>query len=176
METFTEERFSACYLQYRPMVRNYIAARIADPSLADDLAQDVFEQLWRCREDIRIPSMHNLLFTIMRHTVVDYIRHYRRRDWQAGYMEQETSAARTVADETAQRCLFRELHHLHTEAVGRLPARRRHIYRLYFREGLSYSSIASELSISERTVGTQLCLAFRMIRAGVDAAYRYKAG
>ena len=53
MEIFTESQFSACYIHYRRRVRGYILSRVSDREEAEDLTQDVFENIWRCREGVR---------------------------------------------------------------------------------------------------------------------------
>ena len=45
MEIFTESQFSACYIHYRRRVRGYILSRVSDREEAEDLTQDVFENL-----------------------------------------------------------------------------------------------------------------------------------
>ena len=53
MEIFTESQFSACYIHYRRRVRGYILSRVSDREEAEDLTQDVFDNIWRCREGVR---------------------------------------------------------------------------------------------------------------------------
>lgn len=45
MEIFTESQFSACYIHYRRRVRGYILSRVSDREEAEDLTQDVFENM-----------------------------------------------------------------------------------------------------------------------------------
>lgn len=62
MEIFTESQFSACYIHYRRRVRGYILSRVSDREEAEDLTQDVFENIWRCREGVRKETLHNLVY------------------------------------------------------------------------------------------------------------------
>ena len=151
MEIFTESQFSACYIHYRRRVRGYILSRVSDREEAEDLTQDVFENIWRCREGVRKETLHNLVYTVMRNTVIDYLR---RR-----YMKKD-----------------KKLRVAHRKMVKQLSEKRRQAYLLYFYRGMSYASIADRLSVSERTVGGHLVSAFRTVRLGVDGIYRYKAG
>ena len=178
METFTEEHFSACYLRYRPVVRRYMALRLPDASFADDLTQDVFEHLWRSRGVIRLEgdgSVWGLVRSVARNILTDHLRRHGRR---SGVMSAWTEAVEGTgaAGAAAERCLAGELRLWHRRVVEGLPTRRRRIYRLYFLGGMSYAAIARECSVSERTVGTQLCLASRFIRASLQDIYSYKAG
>ena len=74
MEIFTESQFSACYMQYREKVNGYSFSRVRDREEAEDLTQDVFEQIWRGREGVRMVTLQNLVFRVMRNTVIDYPR------------------------------------------------------------------------------------------------------
>ena len=65
---------------------------------------------------------------------------------------------------------------MHEKMVKRLTERRRQVYLLYFYKGMSYASIAGRLGVAECTVGAHLLKAHRMVRMGVDRAYRNKAG
>ncbi len=46
----------------------------------------------------------------------------------------------------------------------------------FFYKGMSYASIARELSLSERTVGGHLMWAYRSVRTGLDEIYHYNIG
>ena len=95
MEIFTESQFSACYMQYREKVNGYIFSRVRDREEAEDLTQDVFEHIWRCREGVRMVTLQNLVFRVMRNTVIDYLR--RRYMKKAGWTYTATVRYSVVA-------------------------------------------------------------------------------
>lgn len=174
MEIFTESQFTECYTRHRGWVKKYILSLVSDREEAEDLTQDVFENIWRCREGVRKETLHNLVYAVMRNTVVDYLR---RRYMMKDRVETEWLHARPVSCNTVEDvCGYKELRRTHKKMVKRLPKKRRMVYRLYFYQGMSYASIAQRLSMNERTVGGHLLKAFRTVRLGVDGIYRYKAG
>ncbi len=174
MELFTESKYSECYIHYRPQVMAYIRARISHSEDAEDLTQDVFEQIWRCRNQVRIDTLQNLVYTVMRNTVVDYKRrHYVRRE---RVEMQESYYAKCCGNTVEEEVLLKELKAVHNRMVSRLPEKRRQVYSLYFYKGMSYASIARELSLSERTVGGHLMWAYRSVRMGLDEIYHYNIG
>ena len=174
MKAFAEKQFSECYAHYYPKVEAYIAFRVRGRADAEDLAQDVFELLWKHWEQVRVETLHNFIYTIMRNVLVDYVR---RRALRQGIL---VSLRDDVLPErgcnTVERdCSFRELGAAHRMAAGRLPERRRQVYYLYFYDGLSYASIARRLSVSERTVGCHLWAACKSVRADLCGMYRPEA-
>ena len=173
MEIFTESQFSACYIHYRRRVRGYILSRVSDREEAEDLTQDVFENIWRCREGVRKETLHNLVYTVMRNTVIDYLRRrYMKKDKMDIYTCCEEEGRSTGEEDY----YYKELRVAHRKMVKQLSEKRRQAYILYFYRGMSYASIADRLSVSERSVGSHLQRAFRAVRLGVDGIYRYKAG
>lgn len=174
MEIFTESQFSACYIHYRRQVKGYILSRVSDREEAEDLTQDVFEHIWRCREGVRKETLHNLVYTVMRNTVIDYLRRrYMKKDRMDIYSCCEEQYGHNTVEEGYY---YKELRVAHKKMVKQLSGKRRQVYLLYFYRGMSYASIADRLSVSERTVGSHLQRAFRTVRMGVDGIYRYKVG
>ena len=169
MEIFTESQFSACYIHYRRRVRGYILSRVSDREEAEDLTQDVFENIWRCREGVRKET----LYPVLGNTVIAYLRRrYMKKDKMDIYTCCEEEGRNTVEEDY----YYKELRVAHRKMVKQLSEKRRQAYLLYFYRGMSYASIADRLSVSERTVGGHLVSAFRTVRLGVDGIYRYKAG
>lgn len=174
MEIFTESQFSACYMQYREKVNGYIFSRVRDREEAEDLTQDVFEHIWRCREGVRMVTLQNLVFRVMRNTVIDYLRRrYMKKSRMDIYSYGEVQCGRNTVEEDY---CYKELRFVHKKMVKRLTERRRQVYLLYFYKGMSYASIADRLGVAECTVGAHLLRAHRMVRMGVDRAYWNKAG
>ena len=168
MKAFAEKQFSECYAHYYPKVEAYIAFRVRGRADAEDLAQDVFELLWKHWGQVRVETLHNLIYTIMRNVLVDYVRRRALRQDILVSLRDDVLPERGC--NTVERdCSFRELGAAHRMAAGRLPERRRQVYYLYFYDGLSYASIARRLSVSERTVGCQ------SVRADLCGMYRPEA-
>ena len=123
MEIFTESQFSACYIHYRRRVRGYILSRVSDREEAEDLTQDVFENIWRCREGVRKETLHNLVYTVMRNTVIDYLRRrYMKKDRMDIYICCEEEEGRNTVEEDYY---YKELRVAHRKMVKQLSEKRR---------------------------------------------------
>ena len=68
-----------CYREHRESIKAYITYKINDAELADDLTQDVFLHLMEYGQMIRLQTAKNMLYTIARNIVIDYLRRYYSR-------------------------------------------------------------------------------------------------
>ena len=69
------ERFDAIYREYREKVRGYIHSHVRNPEDAEDLCEEVFEQV--CRSLPRFEGKSSLstwIYRITRYTLIDYYR------------------------------------------------------------------------------------------------------
>jgi RNA polymerase sigma-70 factor (ECF subfamily) len=79
---------------YRPVFR-YLAFRVSDASVAEDLASEVFTRLIQALRDRSVPprSLKGWLYGVAGHVVADYHRHH--------YRSQEVGLDDTIPDEDA---------------------------------------------------------------------------
>lgn len=159
--TTLENFFSESYLQYRRVIRNYIAYRIPCSDEAEDLTQDVFVRLWEHRRFVNPDTVRQLLFTIAYHIVIDKIRLYYRKEEFTSYIYNVQERGRNTTEEQVRTS---ELVSLHSEVISTLPSRRRRIYEMSFYHDLSAPAIADRLCLSARTVEGQLLLARKSVR------------
>lgn len=129
---------------------------------AKDLVQEAFLRLWqgagRWSPDTRIRP---LLFGIIRNLA---LKDGRRRAVRSAYAEQVRDTSRPFMADPADDAIAGELKTAMLAAVSRLPERRRLIFVLSRREGLTHQEIAHELGISPQTVANQLSAALEQLR------------
>lgn len=170
METIREGRntyIARLYNENFKKILSYISSRINDSWRAEDLAQDVWLRLLTSSREISSDTAISYIYTIARNLVNDYLRnHYSAQE--AG-SEMARAAIETdnvdaeslmVADEIAQ--------HERTR-VERLPAQRRIIYVMSRYEDKSVGDIATELSLSLRTVENHLRMGRHDVREYIAA-------
>ena len=130
---------------------------VAEPTLAEEVAQDVFLALWR-RPGAFDPSRGTIqafLLGITRNKAVDMVRREEslRRTKTALLAETEATSAEPVASEQMMEIDRREEI---KEALSELsPVQREAIVLAYF-GGRTYREVASELGIPEGTAKTRL--------------------
>ena len=129
-----EKAFETLFWEYNQHVYHFVYSLLYDKSMAADLTQNVFLKIWE------------------KHETIDPEQNF------DAYLF--TIARNLVYKETENRLLSEYINSL----IEELPPSRRKIFRLSRHEHLSYREIAERLSISEKTVETQLSRALRFLR------------
>jgi len=152
----TEPAFAQIYDRYQKKVFRFFLKRIMNHETARELTQETFVKLWKSGGEAH-------LFTIASSILIDHLRrraHERKRlSGLANKINVDASPANTSphrAFETAD----------YLKAVVRdLPPARKKIILLKMGAGFTNKEIASQLSISEKTVEDHVTKALRHIRA-----------
>lgn len=140
-------------------VVRYAASILADPADAQDAAQEAFVRLWERRESWSIEgSVRGLLYTIARNAALDELRRRDRHAAAAG------ESAPPTAPTPVQEAEGEELRRTAAEAVSRLPAQRREVFRLVREHGLTHREVSEVLGLSPQTVANHMSLALADLR------------
>ncbi len=134
---------------------------IPDTNLVEDLAQDVFFELWKKRETLVIKtSIRAYLRRAARNKALNYIR-----DQKIKFEEEEKAPNLKSTEPDAQKVLeIEELQEKIDAAIDSLPERCRVVFTLSRFENMSYQEIADALSISIKTVENQISKALKLLR------------
>lgn len=146
--------FEQIVRRYQRPVINLIARIVADPGLAEDLAQETFVKTFRnlAAFDTR-RRLSSWIFRIAHHTAVDALR--RRRGRQVPLDEAGADPALRLppaADPVERESLGRALE----SALRELRSEQRVAIGLRYEEGLSYEEIAHVMGIPEATARTHV--------------------
>lgn len=136
---------------------------IPDESTCEDLAQELFVELWNKRESLDI---HTSLRAYLRRAAVNkslnYIKATRR------YAAEDTEDLGQLPDTSTDnqqnqvsRDALEDALHL---AIGSLPEKCRVVFNLSRFEQLSHREIAEKLGISVKTIENQITKAMKMLR------------
>ena len=146
--------------------RNYqtaclVALRyMADIGQAEDLVQDAFVILWEKRETLQIKSnLKNYFFRAVRNNALK-----KAERGKPDIVPLSGLLFDLTDDEEQDRFDDEELAVVIYQAIGELPAARRTIFNLAYREKLTYQQIADRLNISKNTVKTQMGIAYSQLR------------
>lgn len=149
-----EKAFEFIYWKYNAHVYNFANSLLYSDEIAQDITQNVFLKIWEKRHDIDPEQNFNsYLFTIARNMIYKETEHklFSEQsfiDLQEGNDVLDMSTLQTLDYH------FTEEYYLNL--VEELPPARREIFKLSRFKKLSNKEIASRLSISEKTVETQL--------------------
>lgn len=156
-----EKAFETIFWKYNPRVFNFISSLIYDKTLAEDLTQNVFLKIWERHNDIQPEEgFEAYLFTIARNMVY---KETEKRLISERFLD---SIKQTDADRHVELDIDTEsLKEYIDELVEQLPPSRKKIYEMSRKQHLSNKEIAIQLSISEKTVETQIYRALHYLRS-----------
>ena len=157
-----EKAFEFIYWKYNAHVYNFANSLLYSPKIAQDITQNVFLKIWEKRHEINPEQNFNAyLFTITRNMVYKETEQKLLAEQSLRQLQEEED----VLDmSTIQTLDYHFTEELCRSLVEELPPARREIFKLSRFERLSNKEIALRLSISERTVETQLYRATRFLK------------
>lgn len=157
-----EKAFETLFWNYNERVYYFIYSLLSDKSMAEDLTQSVFLKIWERREGIDPEqSFDAYLFTIARHLAYKETKSRLISESLTPTLENELPPIDTLIEEKVD---AQFLHDYIYKLIDELPPSRREIFLLSRDKHLSAKEIAACLSISEKTVETQLNRALHFLR------------
>ncbi|SDD69703.1 RNA polymerase sigma-70 factor, ECF subfamily [Mucilaginibacter pineti] len=152
--------FDILYNKYWKQVYNAAYKRLNDAERAQDIAQDVFVQLWIRGTKTPIENLPAYLLIAARNGV---FKHMEKEGKYAALPDaaQELESPLGFADANI---LHAEFLKAFNELIETLPTQQRIIFKMRFNEGLSSQQIADQLQISPKTVRNQMGKALTTIR------------
>jgi RNA polymerase sigma-70 factor (ECF subfamily) len=137
-----------------------------DMDQAEEAVQDVFFNIWQGRERIKIrESVKSYLYTSTRNKCLKMIRSQNMADQYSEYIKNTTAEqVSTPVDELNAK----ELNLLIENTLTELPERAREIFRMNRFQGLKYGEIADRLSISVKTVESNMGKALKIFRKNLN--------
>lgn len=162
--------------RYSRPIFNFVYRMLGSHADADDLAQDVFVQVYRslprARADLPFKPW---LYVIARNKCLDFVKRKRPLlfadvdgdDEDSGGIAARVQDEQPLPDELAERADLQRL--LHT-AVAELPVKYRQVVAMRYGADLSFAEIATALSLPENTVKTHFHRAKALLRTRLAEA------
>lgn len=157
------KEFEKIYRLYNGWVYHFICAIIKNSNIAKDLTQDVFLLIWDKRENINCDeNFEGYLFKISKNMVYHYIKRELLLQNYLGKREEIEEGNISYIENDLDTKFFEDYI---MKLINELPEARRRIFILYWKADMSYREIATKLSISEKTVSTQVQRSIHFLRA-----------
>ena len=157
-----EAAFESIYWKYNSHVFNFINSLLYDRILSEDITQSVFMKIWEKHESIDLDKGFDAyLFTIARNMVYKETEN-RLLSESAFYALSQQQTNEDVL--TEEKIDANSLRLYIDKLIEQLPLSRKEIFKLSRRDHLSNKEIAIRLSISEKTVETQLYRSLRFLK------------
>ena len=145
-----ESSLEILFNYYYPRLYHFSKTFLKIETGIDDILQEVFLKVWQNRKKITSASTFNAyIFTITRNLLLNELRS-RLNDQKIKDKIQQLSVAKEY--ESFEEVEYNDLKAKIEEIVDELPARRKEVFILSRKEGLSHKEIAEKLSISPKTV------------------------
>ena len=146
---------------YVSLVR-YAKTLIKDHDTAEEIVQDLFFRLWQDKEKLNIESsLNGYLFRSVHNKCLHFIEHNRVVDRYAEEMSYRQPEKQESPSDILQ---YRELQARIAKILERLPERCGQIFYMSRFEGLKYNEIAEKLSVSVKTVESNMGRALKEFR------------
>lgn len=156
-----ESAIDLIFRKYYSFLCKSVYRIISDVQITEDLAQDVFYEVWRKREQLKIKtSLKAYLKRAALNKALNYIRDQKIDFRNAPAKEELISKEDSIVQELAADNLQQEI----DAAIDNLPERCRLVFVLSRFEELSYRQISKELDISMKTVENQISKALKSLR------------
>ncbi|WP_420032967.1 RNA polymerase sigma factor [Streptomyces sp. cg28] len=153
-----EAALSELYRAYGGLVRQVAVRVTRTAGAADDVAQEVFAQLWArpYAFDARRGSLRTWLGMLAHRRAVDWVRSEARHRKAAGADDETLHAIPADDPGPDERVVDRERALLLHSALAELPLPQREVVHLAYFAGRTYRQAAEELGIPEGTAKTRL--------------------
>jgi RNA polymerase sigma-70 factor (ECF subfamily) len=159
-----EHLFKAHYA----MVCSTIHRLLKDKVKTEDVAQEMFAELWQKRDQLHIHTSEAAYLRRMAVSrALNYIRDSRRHNWDTLDDPESPLSGPTVLPEVISSMEEAELRARLERAIGELPEKCRIVFLLSRVEELSYAEIAEQLGISAKTVENQIGKALKLLRLAI---------
>lgn len=156
-QLFREQYAYVCQIIYR---------YVGDKSRVEDIAQEIFAELWIKKDTIHI---HTSIAAYMRRMAIsralNHIRDTKKYNWDELDMSSDATREKNYQDASViQHMEEAELKDRIEAAIQKLPEKCRIVFLLSRYDELSYSEISRQLNISVKTVENQIGKALKLLR------------
>ena len=162
-----EEAFEKLFAQYYSQLCAFAVKILDSPELAKDCVQEVFLKIWRNRKDWKINySVSVYLYQAVRNQSLNRIeKRNTSRDYTRKYYEQGFHKREGQEESPQENKLVVKI----WEIAKTMPKRRRTVFELHRKHGLSYKEIAYVMDITRKTVENHMGQALQDIREKLDS-------
>jgi RNA polymerase sigma-70 factor (ECF subfamily) len=162
------QAFESVFRLYYSPLCFYAAGITGRMDVSEEIVQELFYVFWRERERLQLyHSIKSYLYGSVRNRSLQYCEHREVVERHRQRISAEENEDAKVAD--PQHILeYKELESLIRRALGKLPGRRLRIFQMHRFEGKKYAEIASDLSLSVKTVEAEIAKALQTLRKEIE--------
>lgn len=161
-----KEAFETLFYKYYARLCVFSNTYVRSIDTSRDVVQDVYIKIWDNRENFHITqSLKAYLYQAVRNQSLNYLE----KNSQKLRLQDDLTKLREIESAEHETELnTEELSEKIWKLVDQLPERRRTIFILYRKHGLSYKEIGEVMDISRKTVENQMGRSLKFIREQLD--------
>lgn len=161
-----QEAYEKLFYRFYSKLCVFSNSYVRSLDISRDVVQDVFIKIWDNRENFYVhQSLKAYLYQAVRNQSINFLQQKK----QKLRLEERLVRQHKLNDESEEPVLnTEELTQKIWKLVEGLPERRRTIFILYRKHGLSYLEIAEVMGITRKTVENQMGKALQFLRDNLD--------
>ena len=159
--------FEVLFKRYYAPLCSYAYRFTVNPEFSEELVQELFYVLWRDRAHLHIErSVKSYLYEAVRNKALHFLEHLRVREQHGRIVKMEAPLTYHSPEAEAE---ARDFEKRVSEILLRFPDRRRRIFCMNRFGGNRYAEIAIKLSISVKTVESEMHKALKALKGALEA-------
>lgn len=159
------QAFTVIFERYWKVLFAVAYRRLGDETLAQDMVQEVFMNIWDKREDLNI-STENVEFYLLKSIKNKIINYYSSQRVRQDVLRNVMYRMQMIVNEQYDRSRYIELERFVDEQVDSFPNTMKAVF-LMKSDGHSIKSIAEKLNIAEQTVKNSHTETSRRLKAAI---------
>lgn len=154
--------FDLCFEVYFTGLCTFANKLVRDPSVAQDIVQELFVNLWVQREKLEIhTSLKSFLFQSVKNNCLDHIKHSNvEHAFAVRYINEHAEEYENIYSDFAKKEILRAL----DIAVEKLPKQCKAVFLMSRFDYKTYKEIADVLGLTVKTVENHMGRALHIIR------------
>ncbi|MDR2271020.1 MAG: RNA polymerase sigma-70 factor [Sphingobacterium sp.] len=161
----TEKLLDELFQEHYSFLCHVAMKIVKDSEAAKDIVQNFFLYCWEKRSSVKIQgSFRNYAYRSVRNASMNHLKRAIKVNYDSDYITNEAAENLTYQSDSERKILENERENKLWKVIDQLPDKRRTIFLLSQREGLTYGQIAENMDISVNTVKTQIKLAYVFLR------------
>ena len=154
------------YKLYHKKIFNFAVSFLKDEDVALDVVQETFIKLWEQRKSLKKDTnIESYIFTVTKNAVLSIFRKYSTEQKYLDYLRYKIVSNTSGSEEVTS---FDFLQEHYDSLLQQLPAKRREVFELSRKKGLSNKEIAKLKGISIKTVENQMTKSLAFLKENMD--------
>lgn len=164
-----QKAFRFFFDKYYEDLCHFINTYIHNPSIAEEIVQDIFIYFWENKETLTISySVKSYLYQATKNRSLNFIRNEKRR---SRIHDRILSDSKSESEPNDSYLDTEQLKQIISFSIQKLPPRCREIYSLCKEEHLTYKEVAEKMGISQKTVENQMGIVIRKLKTSLLPYY-----